>query len=348
MPTIVEDIGGARYFAWVIIGFVLSATIGHRRRRSQPRTLRAPNLLSSGLRRVRDRCCGKCAYGSIEVLVLARVAQGLGGGLLAGPRICCHTHNHAAEALGARNGDHRVHVGRRGRCWAGSWRALWRVRAWRCAYGCVAAAAFVLIVATRALPEAGETREDGGRRPLPIASLTVLISAVLVISLGSLVSAPHLILGSMGAGLSLLVVFAMVELRMTTTLLPTATYERGNPLKWVYLTAAFMCAGVMIENFIPLFAQKLGGLAPLLAGVFGAVLSAGWVVAQMFIVTVEDPRSVAWSCVSALCCWHQGWGCMAICRRTTRPLPSLHSGSSRFSSGASASESHIPSSAWPR
>lgn len=290
MPTIVEDIGGARYFAWVIIGFVLSATIG-------------TVVVDRSLGLYGPRTCYQAAFavfgtgaaanalsGSIEVLVLARVAQGLGGGLLAGL------------------GYAVIRTIMPQRLWAratGITASMWGVGAllgpvlgglfgefgaWRCAYSCVAAAAFVLIVvATRALPEAGETREDGGRRPLPIASLTVLISAVLVISLGSLVSAPHLIIGSMGAGLSLLVVFAIVERRMTTTLLPAATYERGNPLKWVYLTAAFMCAGVMIENFIPLFAQKLGGLTPLLAGVFGAVLSAGWVVAQMFIVTVEDP-----------------------------------------------------------
>lgn len=290
MPTIVQDIGGARYYAWVIIGFVLAAMVGTM---FVDRTLdlygaRACYVLAFVVFGI--GATANALSATIDLLIFARVAQGLGGGFLAGLGYAV-IRTVMPERLWARA--------------TGITASMWGVGtlvgpllggvfaefgAWRWAYGAVATAAVLLIlVARRALPGKGETASDGHRRPVPVASLAVLLLAALTISLSSFVSPLWLMLATIGAGLLLLVVFTIVERRMATTLLPAATYERSNPLKWIYLTAGFLCAGVMIENFIPLFAQHLGGLTPLLAGIFGAVLSAGWVIAQMLVVSVEDP-----------------------------------------------------------
>lgn len=289
MPTIVEDIGGARYYAWVIIGFVLAAMIG-------------TTFVDRSLDLYGARICYLLAFAvfgigatanalsaSIDLLIFARVAQGLGGGFLAGLGYAV-IRTVMPERLWARA--------------TGITASMWGVGtllgpllgglfaefgAWRWAYATVAAAALLLIfVARRALPRRSETAHDGQRRPIPMASLAVLILAAMSISLSSFADTWLLTLATIAAGLLLLVLFVFVEQRATTTLLPAATYERTSPLKWIYLTAGFVCAGVMIENFIPLFAQHLGGLTPLLAGTLGAALSAGWVFVQMLIVSVED------------------------------------------------------------
>ncbi|ERM03650.1 hypothetical protein Q644_00580 [Brucella intermedia 229E] len=92
-----------------------------------------------------------------------------------------------------------------------------------------------------------------------------------------------------GAGLVFLMLFVIVERRSRETILPHITYRRGNSLKWVYITVATLSAGVMVETFIPLFAQKIASLTPpLVAGLLGAVLSLAWVIAQLFVVSISS------------------------------------------------------------
>lgn len=289
MPTIVRDIGGALYYSWVIIGFVLAAMFG-------------TVLVDRSLERYGARNCYLLAFvvfgtgatanalsANIEMLVLARVAQGLGGGFLAGlgyavirtvmpQRLWARATGITASmwGLGALVGPLLGGV-------------FGEFGAWRWAYGSVATAALVLIVlALRALP--GNARGNVvPHRPLPLASVAVLMLAALTISLSSLVAEPSHKFAIISTGILLLGWFVTVERKTTTPLLPAATYSPGSPLKWIYLTAGFVFAGVMIENFIPLFAQELGGITPLIASVFGAILSAGWVLAQMVIVSVDDP-----------------------------------------------------------
>ncbi|MFF7989443.1 hypothetical protein ACFZDG_06575, partial [Kitasatospora xanthocidica] len=76
---------------------------------------------------------------------------------------------------------------------------------------------------------------------------------------------------------------------MARTLLPPLR-RRGLRL---YLTVAVLCAGVVAENFIPLFGQQLGGLGPLVAGFLGAAVSAGWTTAQLFSVGIESAHGRA-------------------------------------------------------
>jgi len=289
MPTIIQDIGGARHYAWVIIGFVLAAMVGS-------------TFVDRSLDLYGARSCYVLAFvifglgatanalsSTIHLLVFARVAQGLGGGFLAGLGYAV-IRTVMPQRLWARATGITASMWGLGTLMGPLTGGLFaEFGAWRWAYGAVAAAAILLIfVARRALPGKGETTSVPHRRPIPVVSMIVLLLAAMTISVSSFASMLWPMLAIAGAGLLLLVVFVIIEKRMTTTLLPAAAYERSNPLKWIYLTAAFVCAGVIIENFIPLFAQRLGGLTPLLAGALGAVLSAGWVIAQMLVVSVED------------------------------------------------------------
>jgi|GEM_PF-4949324 len=94
-----------------------------------------------------------------------------------------------------------------------------------------------------------------------------------------------------GLGIILLLLFIAVERRAKETILPRLTYQRSNGLKWIYLTVAALSAGVMVENFIPLFGQNLAGLNPLIAGFLGAVLSLAWVITQILVVAARCQKN---------------------------------------------------------
>jgi len=156
---------------------------------------------------------------------------------------------------------------------------------WRWSYGALAVVSFLFCLpAQRAF---ARMAGSGHRSAIPVASLIPLILATLAISLSAIVRIGWPTLAMVGIGLALLVLFVIVERREKETILPHLTYRRGNTLKWVYLTVAALSAGVMVENFIPLFGQQLAGLSPLIAGLLGAVLSLAWVIAQLLVVSVK-------------------------------------------------------------
>lgn len=292
MPSVVADIGGERYYAWVATGFLMAAVI-------------ASMLVSRLLDRfgaARAYVLGFLVFGagavvnavspSMTVLILGRVVQGLGGGLLSGLGYAV-IRSALPERLWTRG--------------AGLVSAMWGVGtlvgpslgglfaqlgAWRWGYVLLLAAALVLAaLARRVLPGRSGTGQGGG--PVPLASLLLLTLAAAAFSVSSTVPSGWPTAVCLLAGLALLTGFTVAERRSAATVLPQQTYRAGNPLKWLYLTVAVLCAGVVAENFIPLFGQQLGGLGPLVAGFLGAATSAGWTAAQLFSVGIESVRGRA-------------------------------------------------------
>ncbi|HWH25284.1 MAG TPA: MFS transporter [Pseudolysinimonas sp.] len=287
MPSIVEDLGGTQYYAWVTTAFVMSAIIASL---FVSRILQARGATGAYL-------IGFVTFGvgaatvtvapTMELLVAGRVVQGLGGGLLAG---LGYTVLRAVvpERLWSRG--------------VGLVSAMWGIGtligpavgglfaqfdAWRIAYGAIVALSLLFAAITPIVFRAGRVA-GAVTEPLPILSLIPLLLAIVAISLSAVVSGP-LTAGMVGIGLALLVVFLLVERRASSKVLPSLTYRAGNSLKWVYLTAAVLCGAVMIETFVPLFSQELGNLTPAVAGLFGAVLSAAWAATQLATVSVDNP-----------------------------------------------------------
>ncbi|MFE6051005.1 MFS transporter [Kitasatospora sp. NPDC056446] len=292
MPSIVGDIGGDRYYAWVATGFLMAAVI-------------ASMLVSRLLDRLgaaRAYVLGFLVFGagavlnalspSMAALILGRVVQGLGGGLVAGLGYAV-IRSALPERLWTRA--------------AGLVSAMWGVGtlvgpslgglfaqlgAWRGAYALLLAAALVLAaLARRVLP--GRSAEGRRSGPVPLPSLLLLTLAAAAFSVSATVPSGWPTAVCILAGVVLLVGFVAVERRGTATVLPKQTYRAGSPLKWLYLTVAVLCAGVVAENFIPLFGQELGGLGPLVAGFLGAAVSAGWTAAQLFSVGIGSVRGRA-------------------------------------------------------
>jgi MFS family permease len=286
MPSIVADIGGQQYYAWVTTAFVISAIVA---------SLFVSRILDwkgPALAYVTAfvvfalGAAANAASPTMELLIVGRVVQGLGGGLLAGLGYAviraALPERHWARATGVVSAMWGLGT-LFGPALGGVFAEL---GLWRWSYGALAVVSLLFgIIAQRAF---GRMAGSGHRSPVPVASLIPLVLATIAISLSAIVPIGWPTLAMVGIGLVLLWLFVVVERRAKETILPHITYRRGNSLKWVYLTVAALSAGVMVENFIPLFSQQLAGLSPLIAGFLGAVLSLAWVVAQLFVVSVKS------------------------------------------------------------
>ncbi|MDC9622866.1 MFS transporter [Xenorhabdus sp. XENO-7] len=286
MPSIVGDIGGQQYYAWVTTAFVISAIVA---------SLFVSRILEwkgPGLAYVTAfvvfalGAAANAASPTMELLIVGRVVQGLGGGLLAGLGYAviraALPERHWARATGIVSAMWGLGT-LFGPVLGGIFAEL---GLWRWSYGVLAVVSLLFgIIARRAFSRMVGSEH---RSPVPVASLIPLVLATIAISLSAIVPIGWPTLAAVGIGLVLLWLFVIVERRSQNTILPRITYRRGNALKWVYLTVAALSAGVMVENFIPLFGQQLAGLSPLIAGLLGAVLSLAWVIAQLFIVSVKN------------------------------------------------------------
>lgn len=289
MPSIVSDIGGMQYYAWATTGFVTAAIVASM----------FVNRLLGDLGAAAAYTIGFLGFGvgavlsalspTMELLVAGRVVQGFGGGLLTGLgyaviRIALPERlwRRATGLVSAMFGIGALLGPTLGGLFA-------QFGTWRWAFCAIAVSAVLLTVLTRHALR-GTAIGTGQGAPFPVLSLLSLILASVAISLSSIVPVGWPTLAMVCAGAALLAIFVLVERRAANTVFPASTYRHRNPLKWIYLTVAMLCAGATIENFIPLFGQELGGLDPLLAGLFGAVLSMGWTVAQLAIVSIENRK----------------------------------------------------------
>ena len=288
MPSIVADIGGQRYYAWVTTAFVISAIVASL---FVSRILDwkgpAPAYVTAFVGFALG-AAANAASPTMEMLIVGRVVQGLGGGLLAGLGYAviraALPERHWARATGVVSAMWGLGT-LFGPALGGVFAEL---GLWRWSYGALAVISLLFgVVAQRSF---ARLAGSGHRTAVPVASLIPLVLATIVISLSAIVPMGWPTLAMVAIGLVLLWLFVVVERRAKETILPHITYRRGNSLKWVYLTVAALSAGVMVENFIPLFGQQLAGLSPLTAGFLGAVLSLAWVIAQFFVVSINGER----------------------------------------------------------
>lgn len=289
MPTIVEAIGGYDYYAWVTTAFVVVAIVSTllvspmMDRRGPAFTYVAAFLLF-GLGTLTSATSSHMGW-----FVFSRALQGLGGGLLVGLGFAmirtALPRRHWARGMTAVSSMWGIGL-LIGPALGGLFAGL---GLWRGAYGLLTVAAlFLALAAGRAF--AG-TKGSGRHQPLPIMPLLALIAAVVLISVAGVVDAGWPMGLLFGLGVVVLVGFFMVEKNARRTLLPRLTYQPGSTLKWAYLTIAALSAGVTLENFIPLYAQQMGGLSPFVSGLMAASISLGWTGTQFFFSTISPERA---------------------------------------------------------
>jgi MFS family permease len=293
LPSTVAEIGGQRLYAWVttlyLVGSVVAATTVN--------TVllrlgaRYAYLLGLAVFGIGSLVCA--AAPSMEVLVAGRTLQGAAGGLVAG---LCYAVIGAdlprslwtrASALVAAMWGVATVIGPA----LGGFFAQFGL--WRWAFGAVATTtgAIAVLVPTVLPPGRADQRDAASVPGIPVWSLLVLAAAALVVSVAGVPHNGLATTGLLAAGMVLVVVFAMVDRRMSVSVLPPTTFGSGR-LKWIYVTMALLMVAFMAEMYVPLFGQRLAHLMPVVAGFLGAALAMGWTVGEIVSASLNNQRLI--------------------------------------------------------
>jgi MFS family permease len=276
LPSTVADIGGQRFYAWVIAVYlvgsvVAAAAVNPLLVRFGPR---ASYLLTLAVFGVGTLGCALAP--TMELLLVARTVQGAAGGMLAGLGYAVINSalpnwlwTRASALVSAMWGVSVIIGPAMGGIFA-------QFGIWRWAFGSLV----IMTVAMAALvPGALPARQPSDRVPsiprIPVWSLLVLGAAALAISVAGVQRAAAATFGLLATGAGLVVLFLVIDRRAKATVLPRAAFGPG-PLKWMYVTIGLLMAATMVDMYVPLFAQHLAGMVPAAAGFFGAVLAVGW------------------------------------------------------------------------
>lgn len=289
LPTIVGEIGGAEFYAWTMMTFLLASVISSMlvsRILTQQGAVRA-YLLALGLFALGSLLCAASPW--MSALLFGRAVQGLGGGLLAGLGYAL-IQRALPERLWARG--------------AALVSAMWGVGniigpvvggifaqldAWRVTFiGLAVVSGLIGIVVVRALPRTARGRASDS---IPWTSLVLLSGGVAAVGVASVVPAGLGTAVALIVGVTLGLWFLRQEKRGSRGILPRVTFLAGSSLGWVYVTVAVLAFAIGTEAFIPLFGQEIGGLAPFVAGLLGAALSLGWSITQVFTANASGIRS---------------------------------------------------------
>ncbi|MDZ7918325.1 MAG: MFS transporter [Rhodococcus sp. (in: high G+C Gram-positive bacteria)] len=290
LPTAIDEIGGQRYYAWTATVFLIASVIS---------SMLVSNVLAArGPRGAYSIGLTLFALGTVvcalsptmELLLVGRTIQGSGGGLLAG------------LGYAVINAALPQHLWTRG---AALVSAMWGVGtfagpaiggifaqfgAWRMAFGVLVVAALaVAALVPKALP--ARTSDTTEASPVPTLSLTLLTTAALLVSTAGVMPNRAATAAMVLAGVLLLVAFVAADRRAPHGVLPPSTFS-GSSLKWVYLTIVVLAVASTVETFIPLFGQRLAGLAPLAAGFLGAALALGWTLGEIPSASATAPHIV--------------------------------------------------------
>ncbi|MGV0838280.1 MFS transporter [Mycolicibacterium thermoresistibile] len=290
LPSAVEEIGGHRYYAWVMTVYLVASVAGATTVSSQLARF-GPRLAYLGALAGFAAGSTVCALApSMEILLAGRVVQGAAGGLLAG--MCYALINMAlpqslwtrASALVSTMWGVGTFLGPA----AGGLFAQYS--SWRWAFGAlVVLTAMMAVLVPIALPARSPDHEVVVVR-IPVWSLLPLGAAALLVSVAAVPRNVAYIAVLLVAVAVLVVVFLVVDRRTKDPVLPPSAFRRG-PLKWIYLTLGVLTAATMVVMYVPLFAQRLAHLAPAVAGVIGVTLAIGWTLSEVISASI-DRRAV--------------------------------------------------------
>ncbi|MFE0024980.1 MFS transporter [Amycolatopsis sp. NPDC059021] len=279
LPTIVADIGGERFYAWSTTVFLVasvssSVVVGKAVARFGAR---GSYVLALGFFVAGSVLCAVSP--AMAVLLIGRAVQGIGGGLLSGLGYAL-IRSSLPEALWARASALISAMWGVGTLAGPALGGLFgQLRLWQVAFFALAAAGLGLaVLVPRALPR---DRPEGAIMPAPMVSMLLLSAAVLLVSVAGVAEQTTLRIVFLVVAAVLVIGFVTRERGARARVLPRSTFHSGAPTKWIYLFIVVLAIGSTTEAFVPLFGQRLGGLAPIAAGFLGAALAAGWTIGEI-------------------------------------------------------------------
>ncbi|MCK1144488.1 MFS transporter [Providencia stuartii] len=276
LPSVVRDIGGIDFYAWNTTLFILSSII------SSALTSRLLNYFgprkSYGLATliflIGSMVCAMTP--SMPIMLLGRVIQGVGGGILLTLSYSMvhivfaqHLWSRVLAMMSSMWGMATLLGPALGGIFA-------EYDVWRGAFWCLVVAGIPYLWLTWRVLPAQNPNEQCPQQPIPLQALLLLSFAVLAISLGSLSQDKFIPIGGMLIAILLCVRLVIIERRGHNTLFPHGTFHFSAQLAPIYLTMALLGLSVQTEVFVPYFLQILHGVAPLLSGYLAALVGAGW------------------------------------------------------------------------
>lgn len=292
MPSAVADIGGHRLYAWVttvyLVASVVAATTVHSTlMRLGPRWsyMFALSVFGAG-----SLMC--TAAPTMELLLVGRTVQGLGGGVLAGlgyavinTALPNWLWTKASALVSAMWGVGTLVGPAAGGLFA-------QYGSWRWAFGMLAILTVaVAVLVPIALPARRDADVDVPRVPIPVWSLVLLGSAALAVSVAGVPQQAWATAALLVLGAVLVAMFLVVDRRLPAAVLPPSAFGPG-PLKWIYLTLGVLMAATMADMYVPLFGQRLAELTPVAAGFLGAGLAVGWTVGEISSASMRNARAI--------------------------------------------------------
>jgi len=292
LPSTVAEIGGQRLYAWVTTVYLVASvaaatTVGALLSRYGPRKAYLSALVVFG---VGSAVCATAP--TMEFLLLGRAVQGAAGGLLAGlgyavinSALPQSLWTKASALVSAMWGVGTLLGPAAGGLFA-------QFGSWRWAFGVLAVLTVLMAVL---VPFALPGRQPDDLLPevqrIPVWSLLLLGLAALSISVAGI---PSNVLGTVALvalGAALVVVFVLLDRRMSAAVLPPTAFRPG-PLKWIYVTLGLLMAVTMVDMYVPLFGQRLAHLTPLAAGFLGVSLAVGWTISEILSASVTTQRVI--------------------------------------------------------
>ncbi|MBO9452048.1 MFS transporter [Tropicibacter sp. R16_0] len=281
LPSIVAEIGGQDLYAWnatlPTLAAILSAAVtGRLLRRTGARLGFGLAALVFGT----GSLLAALAL-SMPVLIVGRVVQGAGGGMLF---TLCYSMivvvypewlwSRAMALLSGTWGITMLFGPAVGGIFA-------ELDMWRLGFGIMLPVAGLFVVLTlRLLPKT--KRDHAASDPIAFGQLALLAGAVLAVSLGSIAPSPLWALVAVTASVLMIVTLLRREHTGRSRLFPRGAATPGAPLFLALAVMSLLIFGINAEFFMPFYLQKLHAMSPLMAGYIAALVSIGWAVSEVW------------------------------------------------------------------
>lgn len=281
LPTIIAEIGGLEFYAWCATLFVVASIVGSAIS-AQCMDALGPRIAYLAALAVFSLGAALCALApSMPALLLGRVVQGLGGGVLFALSYALIRVVFDAplwpRAMALVSGMWGLAT----LCGPAIGGIFAQSNQWRLAFWVILPIALLLavIVASQVQKKTQNVRVSG---PLAWQAILLLVMSVLAISAASLVQNLALNIAGIAAGLALILVIAKMDKRSSVKLLPTGAWSLSSPLGLVYAMMFLLVFGLTTEIFVPYFLQVIHQMTPLAAGYMTAMMAGGWTLASVY------------------------------------------------------------------
>ncbi|WP_170334023.1 MFS transporter [Ruegeria arenilitoris] len=281
LPSIVAEIGGHSLYAWnatlATLAAILSAAVtGKLLRRTGVRL----GFGMAGIVFATGSLLAALAW-SMPVLLVGRVIQGAGGGMLFtlcySMIIIVYPERLWSRAMALLSGTWGITM-LFGPAIGGIFAEFGM---WRMGFGIMLPITALFVALTLILlPRSPQDHRP--TEPLAFGQLVLLAGSVLAISLGSI--APSITWAVAAVLVSILLLLSLMRREQieTVRLFPRGATVPGTPLFLALSVMALLIFCINAEFFMPFYLQRLHGLSPLMAGYVAALVSIGWAASEVY------------------------------------------------------------------